>query len=267
MKKEFRVAVFLGPKHISQMYRTMVLAFGKNNVQRSMIPEELFGILKQLRPTTVIMEPELFANSNIQAKDILAYQSRMHYRIIAVYPTEESMEFQYYAKELNPVKEYLPPVDHLTICREIPSLCTNKYVSVKKPLETWTQNNIMRILRECGFHCNAKGASLLAEALCMMYFDEDLHRLGGLKKIYTTLSEKYGYTPRIVERSMLRFIESSWTPETERKLREELKIYGRPMTPLNFSNFTEIFNTYYSQKYGYPRDILSFPRKNLPDFL
>ncbi len=263
MKKKFRIAILMGPCCITPINQTMCLSFGKNNVVHSMRAEDLFGILKRLRPTTLIIEPELFYNAGISSKDIRAYQSQIHYKIITVYPTEQSLEFRDKMLGLNPVKEYICPKEYLSMAMEIPGLSTNKYIKVKVPLQESTVENLERIFKECEFHCNMKGAPLLQEALYMMYFNPDLHRRGGAKKIYLHLSEKYGYSPRIVARSMLRFIETSWTTRTEELLRKELNIpTSRQFDSLSFGNFTEIFNTYYTMKCGDPEEILAFPRKH-----
>lgn len=263
MKKKIRVAIFMTPQYITPVSQTMNFAFGRDNVAHSMRAEDLFAILKQLRPTTLIIEPELFCEAGISPQDIRAYQTQIHYHIITVYPTEESLEFRDKMKGLNPEKEYICPEEYLSMAEEIPKLSTNKYIKVKAPLQQNTMENLDRIFRECEFHCNMKGAPLLKEALYMLYFNFDLHYRGGAKKIYTHLSEKYGYTTRVVERSMLRFLESSWSPRTEELLRKELNI---PLTysfmPLSFTRFTQIFNTYYTQKYKDPDKILAFPRKN-----
>ncbi|MBO5213968.1 MAG: hypothetical protein J6B86_04280 [Clostridia bacterium] len=263
MKKKFRIAILTSPRCITQINQAMCLSFGAHNVAHSMRAEDLFGILKRLRPTTLIIEPELFYEADISPADIRAYQSQIHYKIITVYPTEQSLEIREKMKGLNPVKEYICPKEYLSMTMEIPGLSTNKYVKVKVPLQESTVENLERIFRECEFRCNMKGAPLLQEALYMMYFDEDLHRWGGARKIYLHLSEKYGYSPRIVARSMLRFIESSWTPRTEQLLRKELNIPdSRRFDSLSFCNFTEIFNTYYSIKFGEPKKILAYPRKH-----
>ncbi len=267
MKKKFRIAIIMGPQHITRVYQTMILAFGKENVARSMRPEDLFGILKQLHPTTLIIEPELFHLSGISPEDIKAYQKTMRYRILAVYPTEESLQARESMAGLDPEKEYIRPVEYLSMAEEIPKLCTNKYVKVKEPLQEATVRNIEQIFRKCEFHCNAKGAPLVMEALYKMYFDPDLHRRGGFLKIYTELSEKYGYPVRIVERSMIRFLEDSMSPRTEELLRKELNIPDcYQFFPMSFGRFTETFITYYCDKYSYPERILAYPRKELPDF-
>ncbi|MBO5247747.1 MAG: hypothetical protein J6B54_00415 [Clostridia bacterium] len=263
MKKKFRIAIFMGPKRITPVYQTMCLAFGRENVACSMRPEDLFGILKKLRPTTLIVEPELFYDTNVLPKDILAYQKQIHYHVLAVYSSKESLKIRDKMKDLNAKKEYICPKEYLSMVKEIPALSTNRYVKVKAPLEEYTAKNLDRILRECGFHCNMKGAPLMKEALYMMYFNPNLHLRGGAKTIYLHLSEKYGYTPRIVERSILRFLESSWTPQTEALLRRELNVSpGHSFSPLCFRRFTETFNTYYTIKYRDPEKILSFPRKH-----
>ncbi len=261
MKKKIRVAIFMNPQYITPVSLTMRLTFGKNNVAHSMRAEDLFAILKQLRPTTLIIEPELFCDAGISPQDILAYQTQIHYHIITVYPTRESLRFQDQMKELKPKKEYVCPEEYLSMAKEIPKLSTNNYIKVKAPLQKNTMENLDRIFQECGFHCNMKGAPLLKEALYMMYFNFDLHRRGGAKKIYLHLSEKYGYSTRIVERSILRFLEASWSPQTERLLREELNVPQRfQFTPLCFTRFTETFNTFYTMKYKDPDKILAFPR-------
>lgn len=263
MKKKFRIAILTGPRCITPINQTMCLSFGKHNVAHSMRAEDLFGILKKLRPTTLIIEPELFCEAEISPADIRAYQSQIHYKIITVYPTEESLKYRDMMQGLNPVKEYVCPNEYLSMAMEIPGLSTNKYIKVKVPLQESTVENLARIFRECEFHCNMKGAPLLQEALYMMYFNPDLHRRGGAKKIYLHLSEKYGYSPRIVTRSIFRFIETSWTPRTEELLRKELNIpLSRRFDSLYFCNFTEIFNTYYTMKFGDPAEILAFPRKH-----
>jgi hypothetical protein len=225
--------------------------------------EDLFAILKRLRPTTLIIEPELFCEAGISPQDIRAYQSTIRYKIITVYPTEQSLEFKDKMQGLNPVKEYILPKEFLSMAMEIPKLSTNKYVKVKVPLQENTIENLEHIFQKCEFRCNMKGAPLLKEALYMMYFNPDLHLRGGAKKIYSDLSKKYGYTPRIVARSMVRFIETSWSPRTEELFRKELDISPkREIKSLSFRNFTEIFNTYYTIKYGDPKNILAFPRKH-----
>ena len=261
MEKKIRVAIFVGPTLVTPIYETMCLTFGKENVAASVNPKDLFGIVKTLRPTTLIIEPELFHLAGMTPVDINAYRTRVHYKILAVYPTKNAAKVRDHMKELNITKEYLEPTEFLTMAKELPRLSTNKYVKVKEPLLQFTAENIDRIFTECGFHCNTKGAPLLKEALFQMYFDQDLHNYGGGVKLYRELGEKYGYTPRVVERSILRFLENSWSGDTERKFRAELNIPDRvSCLPLNFNNFTLLFDTYYSLKYGMAEKLLAFPR-------
>ena len=260
-KKEIRAVIIAGPEIIGQLHTAMALAFGKDNVACSFHPKDLFGLLKKMNPLALIIDPLLFHQAKIPPEDINAYRKNMHYRILAVYPTEESLAVREEMHSLNITKEYVKPTEFLTMIGEIPRLCTNRYVKVKQPLIENTTQNLERIFTECGFHCNTKGAPLIKEALFMMYFDQKLHYYGGGAKIFRELGEKYGYTPRIVERSIIRFLEASWNPITEKKFRAELNIPdSRPIEPLSFGNFTMIFDTYYSIKYGMAEKILKYPR-------
>lgn len=256
MKKEFRILIIVNPIRIAPLYRTMVLAFGKNNVTASCKPEELFALLKSKRPTTLILEPELFDSCGIGPDDINAYRKEMRYRILTVYYSETSLELQETYRTLNAEKEYFRPEEYLTMACELPKLSTAPYVKRKRPLQIHTEENIEMILQKCGFQSEAKGRPFLKDALYMLYFDPALHHRGA-SKIYRALAEKYGTTPRIVERSILRFLENSWSPQTEASLRKELNVSGHhSFVPLNFGRFTEIFNTYYTIKFGAPETLL-----------
>lgn len=262
-KKQLRIAIFVSPQYVTPIYQTMLLAFGKSNVAYFLRAEDIFGALTQWKPTTLILEPELFHLAGISAEDICALQKKFRCKIVTVYPTEESLSVREAMAGLHSEKEYICPKEYLSMVMELPRLSTNRYVKVKRPLERETMENLDRIFRDCGFHCNMKGAPLLKEALYMMYFDPDLHKRGGGKKVVDRLAEKYGYSPRVVERSMIRFLESSWSYQTEQRLREELKIHeSHSLTPLCFKQFTEIFNTYYTLKYKDPTKVLSRTKKH-----
>ena len=256
MKRKIKVVIIVNPVRIVPLYRTMVLAFGKENVVASCKPEELFGLLKRVRPTTLILEPELFDSCGIGPNDINAYRRDIRYQILTVYYSETALELEEAYRELRARKAYYRPEEYLTMAIELPKLSVGTYVKRKEPLQKKTEENIERILRKCGFQDGAKGRPFLKDALYMLYFDPSLHNRGA-SKIYRSLAEKHDTTPRIVERAILRFLENSWSPQTERALRKELNVAEHhSFIPLNFGRFTEIFNTYYTIKYGDPEKIL-----------
>ena len=79
---------------------------------------------------------------------------------------------------------------------------------------------------------------------------------------FERLAEKYNTSPRLVERAMLRFIESSLTYPVEQAFRERLKIADHyQLFPVTFRNFAEIVNTYYTIEFGNPAKILRGPRR------
>ncbi len=265
MKKQFRIAIIADIPQIRDLSKVMVLAFGAENVKSSANPADLTGILKSLRPTTLIIAPDLFEVCGIKPSDINLLKKQLKYRILAIYPTETSLETRERFQDLMPEKEYIFPTDYLTIVSDIPRICTQKYTHRKAPLKEKTDETLEQIFRNCGFRCTTKGFLFLKEALICLYFDPDLHKSGGATKIYQRLSDKYGTSPRIVERSILRFLENSWSYATEQALREQLSIpefYN--FLPMSFGRFTQIFNTYYTIKYGDPEKLLS-PHKSNQD--
>jgi len=256
MKKQFRIAILVNHEYSEYLTKVMSLAFGRNNVMSSDSPRDLFGLLNVLKPHLLIVAPDLFERHRIRPEDIVAYRKKMKYRIVALYSTEESLETKPRFEALKPDREYVMPKEYLTMIRDVPGLCSN-YVKRKQPLMEKTWENLDRIFRECGFRCDMKGYRFLKEALFEMYFNPALHRRGGATKLYNSMAEKYGTTPRIIARSMLRFLETSWDPKTEKALRHELNVpefYS--FVPINFGRFTEIFNTYYTIRYGDPRILL-----------
>lgn len=263
MKKQFRIVVIASSAILHNIQNTMMLAFGKENVSGSAKPEDLFALLKKLRPTTLIIEPELFYACGITPEDINAYRKEIKYRILTVYRREPESDLREQFSIIKPEKEYISPAEYLTMAMEIPKLCTNSYTYRRAPLEEATKKNLERIFRDCGFRSGLKGAQFTKEALLRLYFAPELHNNGGATKIYRELAGKYNTTPRIVERSILRYLESSWTPKTEELLRNELNVSDHyDFVPINFARFTQIFNTYYTIKYGNPTDLLATPKKS-----
>lgn len=262
MKKKFRVAIIASAPEVKTIYKTMCLAFGIDNVEFSLRPEDLFGMLKRLKPTTLIIEPELFYLCSMSPEDIKAYQKEIRYHILTVYPSTASLEIREHFSSLNPSKEYINPTEYLTMAMEIPKLCTNRYKRTKAPFKEETKKNLERILQECGFRKRIKGIKFLQEALCKLYFNPDLHKRGGATKIYQEIAIRHQTTPRIVERAILRCLESSWSNQTEQALRKELSIPDfYDFSPMNFGSFTQIFNTYYTIKYGEPEKNLKTSNK------
>lgn len=263
LTKTFRIGIIVNFEYSDPLKNVMSLAFGKENVIASESPHDIFGILRTHKPHLLIIAPDLFERNRIRPEDICALRDRMHYKIAALYSTEKSLETRERFQALAPDREYILPKEYLTLTREIPALCTNPYEKRKKPLSDKTKDNLNRIFEECGFRTTLKGAPLLKDCLLAMYFDPSLHRWGGATKLYNTLAKKYGTTPRIAARSMLRFLETSWNPKTEELLRKELNIPDfYTFVPINFGRFTELFNTYYTIKYGDPGILLKpKPRK------
>ncbi len=262
MKKRYRIAIIAGPEHISVIRRTARLSFGKDNVLASMHPGDLLAILEKLHPTTLIIDPNLLDFYRVSPQDVVALKRRFRVHIICICAYPPTSEVEEIIRNLKPEKTLICPPEYLSLMSEIPLLSTNKYVKLKEPLRNKTAENIDYIFRECRFHCNAKGYRYLKEALFMILFNPDLQRYGGAKYIYNTLGEKYNETPRIVARSILRFLESSLTPEAEKKFREMLSI--PPVTrlfPISFLHFTGIFTAYYGGTFGDPIKLLVYPRR------
>ena len=257
MKKQFRIAVFAPPEFISPLVRTLSLAFERDNVVGSTNPSDLFPVLSQLQPTTLILDPQLFVDYEISVEDVLAAKTRFRCHILIAHFLTSSDEICNYIQTLSPQKEYTFPIDYLGLISDIPRLSKNKYIKVKEPLKQKTRERIDEIFESCGFHCKTKGAPYLKEALFLLYFQPELHRWGGATTIYKTLSEKYGESPRIIERSMLRTIEFSLSAEGEKLLRQTLNIpEEHDFYPISFQSFTQTFNKYYSKKYGSAEKLL-----------
>ncbi len=253
----YKTVIIVGPKYIKPLHDAMLLSYGPQRVVCSMHPKDIFGLLKQMRPKLLIIEPELFDLEGISAADINAYRNDMRYHIVTVYDTKSSLRVKEKYKALRPDLEYVAPKEFLTMTYDIPIHCRRVYVKVKEPLEKFTRENIHNIFVKCGFHCHIKGAAFMEEALYRMYFDPDLHLYGRTSKLYRQFAEEYGTTPRIVERSMQRFMDYSMKPAAEKQLKKELDIPDfRTFDPLNFRNFTLTFNTYYTLKFGFPEKIL-----------
>ncbi|MBQ4323039.1 MAG: hypothetical protein IJC19_03785 [Clostridia bacterium] len=258
MKKQFRVAVVADLPHIDYITQVMKLAFGQENVLASFSPEDLIPILKQLRPHALIITPDLFDRKGIQLPDIVEYRKEMKYRIVTLYLTENDLCLRNKFTKLRPDKEYIFPTEYLTIVQDIKKICTNTYTKRKHPLKEKTALRLREIFQTCNFRCDMKGAAFLQEALLLLYFDPSLHNTGGGAEIYRNLAADHKTTPRIIERSIQRFLETSWVPATEKALRKELAIpefYS--FVPINFGRFTELFNTYFTIKYGDPKQILT----------
>lgn len=262
MKKQIRIAIFVDAVRSGYLTKTMALIFGKENVVSSLFPQHLFGILKTFRPTVLILAPNIFESCKIKPEDINAYRKEMKYRIVALYATEEALKTKERYAALRPNKEYFAPKDYFTMAKDIRAISTNPYTKRKEPLQNKTIENIKRIFETCGFHTNMKGAAFLEEALAEQYFNPSLHIKGGNTAIYKRLAKRHETTPRIIERSIQRFLEYSWKPEVEAALRNELKISEfYSFVPINFGRFTGIFNTYYTIKYGSPQEILRAQKK------
>jgi len=262
-KKIIRIVLVLRPEILETTYQIFRLIFGRANVSATNDPTAITTLLLKTHPTTLILDPSLCKEFDVPPKEINVFRSKMHYHLLTVYPDEETAAAtrgEY--RKLFEEKEYFYGFDAFSMAKEIPALSKNKVVPRRKILAKKTQDNLDRIFTECGFHCNAKGCAFLKECLFRMYYDPDLHRKGGAVKLYRELAEKYGTTPRIVERSILRFLESSWSAQTEAALRKELRIPAyRSFVPINFGRFTEIFNTYYTIKYGTPEANIRTPAK------
>ena len=257
MKKQLRIALFLPPEIISPITRTLALAFGRENVLGSVNTSELFPILSQLRPTTLILDPKLFVDDNISVDDIITLKNRFRCHILIVHNQEESEEIHKFVQKMSPEKEYNCPINYLCLVEDLPHLSKKKYTKVKEPLQKETRKLMDEIFQTCGFHCKTKGASYLKEALFMLYFQPELHRYGGAKIIYDTLAEKYSQSPRIVERSILRTIEFSLSAEEENLLRQTLNIpEAHDFFPISFQSFTRTFIQYFSEKYGTAQKLL-----------
>ena len=262
MKKKFRVVIIADRGKGEYIAKVMRLAFGRENVMESPRPEDLYGMVKLLNPTTVILSPFLFYRHNLQAEDINAFRKRWKFRVLTLYETEDALKYREFYKDLKPAKEYVAPTEYLTMALEIPKLCTTVYQPRKRPLQAKTQESIHRILENCGFHLNMKGAEFLQHALLRMYFDPSLHNNGGAATLYREIAEKKNTTPRIVQRSIQRFLETSLTAKSEEELRKALKIpdfYN--FSPVNFGHFTQLFNTYFTILHGDPAQILKQPKK------
>lgn len=268
MKKKFRIAVILDITRIQNVAQILRLAFGNENVMESINPAELYGILKLLHPTTLIMDPKLFHNHGFSPEQLAAFKKDYRFKTIAIVSEKSLANDPDVFDRYCPDRTYTHPADLLNFVREIPTISTHKYTKRKAPLQNDTEARLDQIFHQCGFHCEAKGAKFLRDALMLLYFDPSLHETGGATKIYKLLAKKYETTPRIAERAMLRFLEISWSYETERRLRQILSVpefYS--FSPLNFRRFSEIFNTYYTIKYGDPEKILSRKKRessNLP---
>lgn len=262
MRKRFRVAAILDVAQVGDMDKILTLSFGRENVITSVHPQELQGILRRLKPTTLLMDPELFRDCGILPQDLLEQQKKGRFHILLVCPTERSVQAKFHYNILKISAEFLFPTNLLGIAEKIPQLSTNDYTYRTAPLQEETAKNISALFRDCGFRCNLKGAPLLTEALAYLYVNPDLHRHTGCKTIYEKLAAEHRISPRVAERSMLRFLESSWSADTENALRTKLSIPEfYDFTPLSFKRFTEIFNTYYTIKYGSPKDRMAQRKK------
>ena len=257
MKKIIRVGIFVNIKECEYLEQTMALVFGRENVFASPLPQQLFGVLKDFHPTVIIIAPDLFERNRISAEDINALRKQLRYRIIALYANREALEIKEHYENLKPDKEYICPTEFLTMATELRHICTNTYTQRKKPLREQTERNIRRILTDCGFRMKMKGALYLQEALLELYFKPALHNLGGNAQLYRALATRHETTPRIVERAIQRCLEQSLLPHTEETLHEELSIPDfYSLQPVGFGRFTQVFNTYYTIKYGDPEQLL-----------
>ncbi len=253
----YRTVIVVGPKYIKNVYNAMVMSYGQDRVICSMHPRDLFGLMRKMKPKLLIVEPEIFDAVGISAADINAYLNEMQFHTVTLYASEEAAKLRDKYKELKPKLEYVNPKEFLSMTYDIPVYCRRIYEKVKEPVQNRTRENFHNILQDCGFHCHTKGAPFMEEALFRLYFNPDLHQYGGATRIYRELAEKYETTPRIAERSMQRFLDDSMKPEVDQKLHEALDIPAyRSFEPLNFRNFTIIFNTYYTLKYGFPEVVL-----------
>ena len=263
MSKQYRIAIIAGPEHISILNRTAQLSFGKENVLASMNPGDLLAILERLHPTTLLIDPNLLNFYDVSPKDVVALRHRFRLHTICVCAEKPKAEIKELIQKLKPEKTFICPSEYLTLMSEIPFLSTNKYVKFREPIINQVVENLEYIFTECGFHCNAKGFRYIKESLFMILLQPELQRYGGAKFIYNTLAEKYNDTPRIVARSMLRFLENSLNnPHVERKFREMLGIpeYTQ-LFPVSFLNFTGIFTAYYAGKFGDPVKLLIYKRR------
>lgn len=263
MKKQYRIAIIAGPEHLSVLNRTAQLSFGKENVLASMNPGELLAISERLHPTTLLIDPDLLYFYNISPNDVAALKHRFRFHIICVCSETPKGERKEILQKLKPEKTFVCPSEYITLMSEIPLLSTNQYVKFREPIINQATENLEYIFTECGFHCNAKGYRYLKESLFMILFNPELQRYGGAKHIYHTLAEKYNDTPRIVARSMIRFLENSLSsPNVEEKFREMLKIPEHTrLFPISFLNFTGIFTAYYGGKFGDPIKLLVYKRR------
>lgn len=256
LKKEFRVLIVATPLLGFQIFRVTAMKYGKDNVIYSFRPQDTYGLIRKLDPTTLFLEPRLFQSCSIPPQDILSYRRKRRIHTFTLYGSEEEKETCKEYRILNAKKEYVYPINPFDTLRDIPLLSKNEFVFRKKPLEEFTRKNLDEIFTECGLTKPVMGRQYLLDALYILYFNPDL-QYRGKSQIFRTLGERYGVKPRNVESAMERFLDQSWTVETEQKLRNKLKIADHhTFTPIYFGRFTEIFNTYYTLKYGRPQDII-----------
>ncbi len=262
MRKPLHIAIIVGPEQIAAISRTMKMYVGINNVLASVNPGDLLPIAEKLSPKALIIDPELLCDCDMTPQDILTMKRQYRFKIVTLSQEPPNRQVRSLIDQLCPEKEYVAPTEYLTMATELPELTLTKYVKRKELRLLQTQENIDAIFRECGFHCDTKGFVFLKEAIYMILLNPDLLRWGGGKFIYKTLSEKYGDSPRIVARSMIRFLELSMSPETEKQFRKKLQIPERTeLFPLSFFRFTGIFTAYYAGVYEDPSQPIKYPRK------
>ena len=262
MKPQYRIAMIVDVPETDKLYKTMCLCYGKECIRFSYQPKDVFGFLSEFKPHVLIIDPILFEECGVKVADVAGYRNNFKYRLAFLSNRSLSEEDRARLDRFHPIRCYYGTSNYFAIATEVPKMIRKPFTARKEPLKAKTYENLDAIFRECGFRCNMKGYQYLLDALVILYFYPDLHVLFGSAKIYKRLAEKYNTSPRLVERAMLRFIESSLTYPVEQAFRERLKIADHyQFFPVTFRNFAEIVNTYYTIEFGNPAKILRGPRR------
>ena len=261
MEKEYKAVLIVDLSEIDRAYKETALVLGPDNVTALTEPKQVFALLQMFHPEVLIIDPEFFLHSGVRLEDLEEHRKSRKYKIIALYPNREKDDRSKECGTLHADAEYAGEIDYLEVASQIPGLCKHSYIYRKTPLFHRTNEQICRILADCGFSARSFGFRWIAEALTMQYLDPDLLYFGGAQKIYQTIGEKYDKPPRIVERSIQRFLAASWTPQTRANLFAELQIPDHYEPGVNFGDFTLLFSTYYTKKYGQAKIYLTKPKK------
>lgn len=262
MKPQYRIAMIVDVPETDKLYKTLCLCYGTDCVRFSYQPKDVFGFLSEFKPHVLIIDPLLFEECGVKVSDVAGYRNNYKYRLAFLSNRPLSEDERTRLDGLRPIRSYYGTSNYFAIASEIPKMIRKPFTARKAPLQTEAYKNLDMIFKECGFRCHMKGYPYLLDALVILYFYPELHDLFGSAKIYKKLAKKYDTSPRLVERAMIRCIESSLTYPVEQAFRKRLKIADHyQFFPVTFRNFAEIVNTYYTIEFGNPARLLRAPRR------